>query len=173
MRCAVCGAGIEARSRSHGKHRRVFYGCPAYHRKGRSVCTNSLTVPMEIADEAVLSALETGLLHPSVIKTAVERTVDRLCKGSPTNAAGTRRELRKVDRELETLTTAVAAGGDVPALVSALCDREARRRALLEQLDPRSPMPTRDSRAVLKDLQARLKDRRELLRNLPRRRVAF
>src|SRR6185295_9888764 len=30
LRCAVCGAGLEARSRSHGRERRVFYGCSAF-----------------------------------------------------------------------------------------------------------------------------------------------
>lgn len=30
----VCGGGLEARGRNHGKRRVVFYGCPAHHRRG-------------------------------------------------------------------------------------------------------------------------------------------
>jgi site-specific DNA recombinase len=79
LRCAVCGAGLEARSRSHGNRRVVFYGCSAYHRRGCSVCRNRLTVPMDLANDAVILELKSGLLNPRVLKAAVARVAKRLC----------------------------------------------------------------------------------------------
>jgi hypothetical protein len=143
----------------------VFYGCSAFHRRGRSVCDNKLTVPMATADEAILTALESNLLHPRVLETAVHRVTERLCRerrGNPREA--TARELAAVDRELSNLTAAVAAGGDVPALVVAIRTREAQRRALLDRLVQTSEPVELDSRAVMADLRARLDDWRELLR---------
>jgi hypothetical protein len=70
----------------------------------------------------------------------------------------TARELAAVDRELSNLTAAVAAGGDVPALVAAIRAREAQRRALLDRLVQPSEPVELDSRAVMADLRARLED---------------
>jgi site-specific DNA recombinase len=167
LRCSTCGGGIEARSRSHGQHRVVFYGCSAYHRRGRSICENSLTVPMHIADDAVISALESGLLHPRVLKGAVQRAVERLCgnKKADSAAAGVRRDLAAVERELSNLAAAVAAGGDLPALLTAMRDRESQRRAILDQLNRCSARTGLDPALVLTDMRQRLQDWRNLLRD--------
>lgn len=163
LRCAMCGSGLEARSRSHGRERRVFYGCSAFHRRGRSVCSNSLTVPMEIADAAVLSSIEANVLDPRVLDAAVRRAAKRL--SDPCGSFGPsklRRDLVAIDRELANLTAAVAAGGDVASLVTAMRDRETQRRLLLERLRA-SDAPTLSPPAVVADLQARLTDWRSLL----------
>jgi hypothetical protein len=65
---------------------------------------------------------------------------------------------------LSNLTAAVAAGGDVPALVAAIRAREAQRCTLLDRLVQTSEPVELDSRAVMADLRARLEDWRELLR---------
>ncbi|HWW85261.1 MAG TPA: recombinase family protein, partial [Vicinamibacterales bacterium] len=128
LRCAVCGSGFEARSRSHGGFRRVFYGCAAYHRRGCSVCRNSLTVPMEIADAEVITSVKDQLLNRHVLKTAVERATQRLTSG--VNAQRTvARELATIERELANLAAAVSAGGELPTLI------EAARRQLLLPVD--------------------------------------
>ena len=167
LRCATCGAGLEARSRSHGQQRAVFYGCSAYHRRGCSVCRNRLTVPMEIADAAVIAALESGLFHPRVLKAAVARAVKRLCNARGENYWNAiRRELAALEQELSNLTTAVAGGGgDVPTLLAAIRSRESQRRALREQLTHYLQIPDLDPASVLAELQARLTDWRELLRD--------
>jgi len=163
LRCAVCGAGLEARSRSHGRERKVFYGCSAFHRRGRAVCSNALTVPMDVADHAVLSVLEANLLHPRVLEAAVRRATKRLSgRAGNLNASNLQRDLAAVERELTNLTAAVAAGGNVPVLVAALHDREAQRRILFDRLRTMST-PTPDPAAILADLQHRLTDWRSLL----------
>ena len=51
----------------------MFYGCSAYHRKGKHVCDNALTMPADILEDAVLQAVEAVVLDPSVVQAAVER----------------------------------------------------------------------------------------------------
>lgn len=162
LRCGVCGGGLEARSRPDAAGRSVFYGCAAYHRRGRAVCTNRLTMPMDVADNAVLTAVESGILNGRILAAAVRRAAKRLTD-RPDSRQDTRRELATLDGELLNLTRAAAAGGDVPALVDALRERETRRMALLDHLRRAAPMD-RDVRAVLADLQDRLVDWRGLLR---------
>src|ERR1700688_1128764 len=41
-RCAICGGGLGVTSRSHGRERAFFYACTAYHKRGTTVCGNSL-----------------------------------------------------------------------------------------------------------------------------------
>ena len=72
------GSSLEARSRRHGRHRVVFYGCSAYHRKGKSVCANGLTLPGDILEEANLGAVEDVMLDPRVVEAALDRAVARL-----------------------------------------------------------------------------------------------
>ena len=163
LRCAACGGGIEARSRRAASGRVVFYGCSAYHRRGRSVCTNALTVPMENADSAVVSALETNLLNPQVLTRALHRAVERIAARSLAPQADIAAELKAIEYETARLTEAVAAGaGTIPALVSALQARETRRRELMaRQRDTRDDAI--DPSVVRVDIEHRLADWRSLI----------
>ena len=167
LTCGCCGASLEARSRSHGKRRVVFYGCSAYHRRGKSVCANSLTVPMAATDDAVLSVVEDAILRPEVVEAAIEKAVEQL---TVTTAASRRpaleADLATVERELTRLTGAIATGGELPALLDAVQDRERRREALrceLEVLGTSEPVVL-DRAALRKNLESRLGDWRGLLR---------
>ena len=90
-----CGASMEARSRSHGRRRAVFYGCSAYHRKGTSVCTNNLTLPAAVLEEAVLKAVEQAMLEPKVVEAALTRAAERI-----TGAGNRERRLAKLRKDL-------------------------------------------------------------------------
>jgi len=91
--------------------RKVFYGCSAFHRRGRAVCSNALTVPMDVADHAVLSVLEANLLYPRVLEAAVRRATKRLSgRAGSLSLSNLQRDLMAVERELANLTAAVAAG---------------------------------------------------------------
>ena len=52
--CAECGGGLQVYSRSHGRQRAFFYGCP---RSRVDLCTNNLEVPMATADAAALGMM--------------------------------------------------------------------------------------------------------------------
>ena len=57
------------RSRSHGNGRKHFYGCAAYHERGRTVCANRADVPMADADGIVIEALLDDVLDPTMLST--------------------------------------------------------------------------------------------------------
>ncbi len=62
--------------RQHGRRRVIFYGCSAYHRTGKSVCNNALTVRAEVLENAVLREVEGVALGPVVIQAALDRAVE-------------------------------------------------------------------------------------------------
>ena len=59
-----CGASLEIHTRSHGKQRAKFYVCTAHYRKGKSVCANSLVMPLDRMDATVVASLA-PLLTPA------------------------------------------------------------------------------------------------------------
>ena len=59
------------RSRSRGKHRAFFYGCGGYNRRGHTVCTNNLDVPLPATNEAVLAALLEDILDEAIVADVV------------------------------------------------------------------------------------------------------
>ncbi|MGE3957580.1 MAG: recombinase family protein [Vicinamibacterales bacterium] len=137
-RCGECGANMLVRSRDHGQRRAHFYACSAFHRRGRAVCSNSLAVPVELADDAVLREIERHVLHPAVVQRAIELTLDALRPDAQAGKAERERldrERRRAESEVANLTAALAAGGaDLQPLIAALRAADQRRQALAEQL---------------------------------------
>jgi len=172
---AVCGlrrrAGWKRAAVLMCGERRVFYGCSAHSRHGRSVCPNALTVPMDVADAVVLTVVESNLLNPRVLEAAVRRAAKRLSRAGSLSPSSVQQDLAAVERELGNLAAPVAAGGDVPALVAALRDREAHRRLLLDRLRAAS-LPTSSPTDILAELQERLTDWRSLLATKRRKRAS-
>ena len=56
----------------HGTGRKFYYGCSAYHARGRTVCTNRADVPMDEADGIVIEALLDDVLDRSMLTDAVD-----------------------------------------------------------------------------------------------------
>jgi hypothetical protein len=187
--CAVCRGSLMARSRDYGSTRKFGYLCGYHHQRGRTVCVNGLEAPMDNTDHAVLASIERELLRPEVVERAIEFAIDELRPGTP---AERRRdeilaEIRRLDAELSRLTAAIASGGDLPALLAALKERQAQRarceRASIE-LDAtgrigRGELPRleREIRHRLADWRAMLRrevpEAREILRNLVVGRIVF
>lgn len=63
-RCAHCGAGLEVRSRSHGRRRIYFYSCSSYYRGGKAVCPNRYEIPMKLQFEHLLAG-SAAPVHPA------------------------------------------------------------------------------------------------------------
>lgn len=118
---------------------------------------------MADAEAAVLASIQHTLLNPDVIEEAIRRAAARLTSDDD-SAEKTRRELWQLETELARLADAVAAGGDVPALVEAIRNREERRRALQQQLLKATPTPAPAVREVVADLRARVQDWQSVLR---------
>jgi hypothetical protein len=138
------------RAQSDHGHRRSFrYACCGFHLRGRAVCANSLDVRMEQADETILNEIEQFVLHPQVVSRALTLALDEL---RPATGQAERerthldKDRRTVAREIENLTRALALGGDLRSLVSALQQAEARQAAIdtaVRALDDRAVLTPR------------------------------
>ncbi len=137
VQCGCCGGTLHVRSSGTGRGRLFYYGCTSYHLRGTTVCCNNVNLPKEAADRAILEAIREDLLRPEVVEGAIRRAIEKLqADGGNLDArrAALTGELRKVEAELTHLTEAVAGGGDLPTLLTAMKDREQHRATLQEQL---------------------------------------
>jgi site-specific DNA recombinase len=174
-RCGACGGGMFLHTRG-GKVRRALYACTGYHKRGRSVCQNNLEVPMDLADRAVIAGIRDTVLRPAIVDAALEEALRMLAEPTPgaARADALEAELTTLGGEIERLVTAMAAGGDLPALVEGLRARERRRQDVVEQLaGARQEAPRRFNQVELKaELRRRLRGWRALLlRNVPEARA--
>ncbi len=129
--CGHCGGPLRVRTRSHGAQRAKFYGCAAYHDRGRTVCTNRAEVPMADADGSVLEAVLDDLLTPEMLTEAMAEAVELIAQDdSGARAESLTREIARTDRERQRLVDAIAAGGELSGLLQALHARERQAEAL-------------------------------------------
>lgn len=137
LSCGACGGTMFAHR--HGHKNRLFfaYMCTSYHVRGRAVCKNGLEANMMIADQAVLDAVEHDVLRVEVLETGLWKAMEMLRPRA--DATGQERELReelvRLEAEVGRLAVAIAAGGDLPAILALLQERERRRAHVLAQLD--------------------------------------
>lgn len=174
---ACCGAcrndarsGLMGHSGTSGRRRMHYYVCTGFHNKGRTICSNGLPLPMREADDAVLTKLREFVLRPDIVEGAL---TDALALLNPqSDALAARRadlhgQLQVLHGEMTRLTTAIATGGELASLIEALKDRERQRTALQQRMDSLAGLAQVsrvDMRRVERDLRARVKDWRELLR---------
>jgi hypothetical protein len=152
----------------HGPARYTYYGCVLHHQRGRAVCSNSLAVPLETAGQAVLDAVEKDVLNVAVLETSIYKAIAALEAPTQEDPSGSMRdELARVEAETTRLAQAIAAGGQLSALMAALQERERRRaylRAELGALERRARREAVDVDLVLDLLREALTDWRGLLR---------
>jgi hypothetical protein len=87
--CGQCGGGMLVYSRSHGKKRAFFYGCP---RARVGLCRNDLEAPMPIADTAALAMMNEDVLAPDVIERALKKLMAKFAEPAE-DVAATRKRL--------------------------------------------------------------------------------
>ena len=154
----------------HGA-RHTDYGCVLHHQRGRTVCGNGLTVPLEAAGQAVLASVEHDVLNVAVLETSIYKAIAALEAPAREDPSGALlEELARLEAETARLAQAIAAGGQLPALVAAMQERERRRahlRAELGALERRAGRATVDVGLVLGLIRDALTDWRGLLRQEP------
>ena len=168
LRCGVCGGGmfVAPRVSKHGKPQ-LYYLCTAKHKTGSRSCTNRHALPYDRITEAVLGHFRQDFLRPEVIGGLLMNEIERQ-RQDPAAAESERQaaqaEVMKLDRELAQLAEAVAAGGDIPALVTAMQGKQRQRdtaSARLEHLDGLAKVTeswdvgawVEETRELLEDLQ--------------------
>src|SRR5262245_8082752 len=173
--CAVCGGSMAVLKRAHGPRgarRQVpFYDCMTRHLRGGTICSNTLAVPLDAADVAVLDAVEHDILQVEILETALYKAMAMLKASAQDDPIESlQAELAHVQAEGARLAQAIASGGDIPSLVAALQDRERRgshlRAALVTAERQRKIRrdPSRDVAQALDVMRAALTDWQGLLR---------
>jgi site-specific DNA recombinase len=165
--CGVCGGGMLMCSRSNGRKKRsLFYRC---ERARVSLCSNDLMVPMDVADTAALDIIHTDVLSDQVVELAIKKLL-KLFDVQPKDLDAQRKalgtQLRKVEKELANLQSAIAAGGQqLDTLLQGIADRERRVRQLKAELTAIENGPALVAASVQVRVEAlkMLEDWRELL----------
>jgi hypothetical protein len=125
---------------------------------------------MEETDIAVLDAVERHVLRVDVLETALAKALNLLRPTPDTTEARSRTlrdELAQLDGEVARLAGAIAAGGEMAALLAALQEREQRRgrvRAELAAIERTAKRETFDIGTVLDQMRGMLTDWPGLLR---------
>ena len=164
--CDVCGAGFEVLSRASGGHRLYTYGCSAHRRKGATVCANGLLVRMREANAAVLATVEATVLNPRVVECAVAHAEAALARDCTAERQETlEAELANTEKAVSRLTAAIATGGELQPLVTALDTYDQRRQDLAARLAAvRVPKAPVDPTALRRQLLGYVQDWQRLLR---------
>jgi recombinase/recombinase-like zinc beta ribbon protein len=160
LRCP-CGAGFEVMLAGNWAYSANMYVCSARRRKGPQVCPYKLQFPIEEVDEMILSVIEGDVLAPRFI----EQVLDTAFAAPLEDPATLQAERARLVREMANLTTAIAAGGDIPALTSALKERDKQLRVLDARLVPHEPAERETLRAAL---EQRVSEWKTILRSNPR-----
>ena len=169
--CGGCGSSMFIGRTHYARDGwRHYLGCVGHHQRGNMICKNALTVPLADADEGVLSSVERDLLRVEIFETSLakaQEATERAPEGAETRLRALHEKLTSLDAEVGRLAEAIAAGGELPALVAALQERERHRTQLRAELAAlqRSRKPrTHDQRQVLDLLRDALAQWRTTLR---------
>ena len=166
--CGVCGGSLVAMTRGHGRRRAKFYGCAYHHKRGATVCSNSVQLRQEILDGALLEAIG-KVLDEQLVEAAVERALDRLRARRGKQADRGRelqRELSLVEARMGHLLGAVKRGRATEVLLETLEAEATRKKAILRELgelEDRAAITSLDGRRLTQELKTRATDARALL----------
>jgi hypothetical protein len=149
--CA-CGARFE--------NVRGHYVCSARRRKGDVVCPSDLVFPAASIEDSFLTTIEHEVL--------AEPFIDHLVKLAFATSPDEERERWLADRarlasEVTNLTAAIAAGGNIPALVKLLTAKDKELKAVEAKLARPVLIPDRD--ALRDALERRAGQWRDILRS--------
>jgi site-specific DNA recombinase len=84
VRCGVCGGAMVQGWQGFPGY--PVYRCWYNQSRGRTVCTNTLTAPMLLADQAILRAVDNDVLDPDVVEAALDLALATLSKPDPASA---------------------------------------------------------------------------------------
>ena len=133
VRCGTCGGSITVVSRSHGRRRAYFYGCLTNWKRGATICSNDLILPIERVNDAVLKAIAGDVLRPAIVRAIIDGFLEQLLPSNvETHVDDLRRDMRSLDTKIQNLTAAVEQGGaNLPSIIALLGERQKERDVLV------------------------------------------
>ena len=136
LKCGECGGSVTLVC-GRGKNGVQRYGCSLHHQRGNSVCSNDLVIRRDELEERLLRRLQDSVLREDVIEYAIARLRDELEKRQAELTAGLRslrEEKQRIEGELKNLVEVISSGHPSPTVIAAIDEREARLRAITNQL---------------------------------------
>ncbi|MCC6163751.1 MAG: zinc ribbon domain-containing protein [Acidobacteria bacterium] len=136
-KCGECGAGFVVYYRDR-------LGC--FGTRERGTCTNKLTISREEVEERVLTALQEKLLRKDFFEEFCRefaKEMNRLRMEQRASLSGAKRELERVQRDIQKVIQAIKdgfAGPDLKAEWNGLQERKATLQATLEAADEPPPL---------------------------------
>lgn len=133
IRCGECGGSYTLAGKD-------YYRCS--HNREHGTCGSRASIRVSEIEEAVLSALQTQLLTPDLVKLFTEefrREVERLTRNRGEADAEARKRLDELETEIRNLAQHFLAGAVSPTLSAMLAEREAEKERLGRQLS--APIP--------------------------------
>ena len=138
LKCAECGGNMHGMRKSIKGKEWMYYRCSTHNNRGKSVCSNSRSVRMDIVESRVLRVLTEKLLDPKAVERLVadvRAQVEAEPQSSPQEAKRLKAGISKADKELTNLTTAIKAGGPIEQLVGELKAVQERKTYFEAQLN--------------------------------------
>lgn len=144
LRCGLCGGTLWAESKVRGSKKNKaaqrlvrWWGCSTNIARGSSACANGIRLLDQWMEHRVLEAMKRALDPSDLAETL------RTALASAREAAGDRKvicarlekEQTEAEQREQNLTKAIAAGGELDALVAALKAAQARRREIQAELE--------------------------------------
>ncbi|WP_197673642.1 recombinase zinc beta ribbon domain-containing protein [Stappia sp. ES.058] len=136
-KCACCGGGYSAISAT-------LIGCSTARNKG--TCDNRVNIRRDELESRVLNALRTRLVDPALFAKVCQvftQEVNRLRMEGRANVAAAEAEIRKIDRELDTLHDLILKGGAADRINAKMVGLEQRKKeveAFLATADEPPPL---------------------------------
>ncbi|MCS6285873.1 MAG: recombinase family protein [Nitrospira sp.] len=167
-RCAHCGGPMTIVGQDYHRQKGRFYGCSYYKTRGSSICKNSLLVEQEYLDQIVLKSLHEAVAE-EMIKVAVEKALAKHRAGEGAKLdrqTSIERELSLINAKQNHLVDRIAAGDKNRSIIDRLNEEEARREALLrelQQLATADQVDSLDEARLKREMKARFSDLRGLL----------
>ena len=167
-RCAHCGGPMTIVGQDYHRRKGRFYGCSYYKTRGASICKNSLLVEQEYLDQIVLKSLHEALTE-DMVKVAVDKALAKHRAGEGTKLdrrTSIERELSLIHAKQNHLVDRIAAGDKDRMIFDRLREEEARREALIRELDQLATADqvySLDEARLKRELKVRFADIKALL----------
>jgi site-specific DNA recombinase len=153
--CGVCGGGLVIDHSNNRKGSYSYYVC--HRRRTSSNCANTLRMPLEEMNEAVLQAIEEHALTPEAIEQVILLTERDDLRDQQ---VALDRELADIEKRIGRLVAAIETGADSISLITKLRELEGRKMTITIELTSLHPVP-RLAPAIIDN---RLAEWRRLLR---------
>lgn len=163
-KCVTCGGSIVAcKNTSKRRYERAVYRCACNHKRGDSICSNSIQLRQDLMDSAILHAMNAAL-DERVLEASVAAALERIRAEQvkfPDQRVAMERELSLIQTRLHHLVELIANGKGTGSVVNSLHQEESRKRAIsgeLDRLDSLAHVVSLDAKRLVKDLRSRLED---------------